>query len=78
MPHEAHQAIGPTRCDFRRRAQVTPALVEQLEIGRIIVLDGLEQLFEPFLTHCPVGGRLRDDGNERVDGGARYAAECTR
>jgi hypothetical protein len=43
MPHEIHEAVRPSRRDFRRRAHLTPALVEQFEIRWIIVLDRLEQ-----------------------------------
>jgi antitoxin HigA-1 len=76
--HEIDQAVGRSRCNLRGRAQITPTIVHGFQIGRIIILDRLEQLLKPFRTRCLITRRLCDEGHERIDGGMRCVARRAR
>lgn len=75
--HQRQQFVGPARRDPYGDAQIAPMIAERLDVGRIVVLESVEQAFEPLRAHRFRHRCRRDDRHQRIDGVVRRATQST-
>ena len=71
VPHRGQrrrQVVYPLGGNFRRHTQLAPKLPEIPEVGHVVLLKGVPQTLQPFLSHRAADVGLRDDWHERFDG----------
>ena len=78
QPDQRHQSVGPVRGQRWRGTQVAPELAQAFDVGRVIVLVGLEQAVKPFSAQRLGHPGSRDQRHQLADGGGRSRAQRTR
>lgn len=72
------QLVGPGRGEFGCGAQITPVVAQVFDVGRVVVLDGIEEAVEPILARGGVYRCVADERHQFLDGRASGVAEGTR
>jgi len=61
-----NQVIGPSPGNFHRTTDLTPPVTDRTKVVNAIILHGLPEPIEPFVTRILVSRCLDNDGNQRI------------